>query len=109
MLRDDAVERRELFADGDLEQLLASISERQDELAANAISLGERLYARKPKAFERRLSLVLGELEVAMQHERVKAMIEAWAEAGNPELELDEKEERTAALGPLALRARSER
>ena len=40
---------------GDLELLLASISERQDELAANAISLGERLYARKPKAFERRL------------------------------------------------------
>jgi CHAD domain-containing protein len=55
VLRDDAVERRELFADGGLEQLLASISERQDELAANAISLGERLYARKPKAFERRL------------------------------------------------------
>ena len=55
VLRDDAVERRELFGDGDLEQLLVSISERQDELAANAISLGERLYARKPKAFERRL------------------------------------------------------
>ena len=55
VLRDDAVERRELFADGELEQLLASISERQDELAANAISLGERVYARKPKAFERRL------------------------------------------------------
>jgi CHAD domain-containing protein len=55
VLRDDAVERRELFADGDLEQLLASISERQEELAANAVSLGERLYARKPKAFERRL------------------------------------------------------
>jgi CHAD domain-containing protein len=55
VLRDDAVERRQLFADGDLEPLLASISERQDELAANAISLGEGLYARKPKAFERRL------------------------------------------------------
>jgi CHAD domain-containing protein len=55
VLRDDAVARRELFADGKLEQLLASISERQDELAANAISLGEGLYARKPKAFERRL------------------------------------------------------
>jgi hypothetical protein len=26
--------------------------------------------------------------------------IEAWAEAGNPELELDEKEERTAAPRP---------
>jgi CHAD domain-containing protein len=55
VLRDDAVERRELFVDGDLEQLLVSISERQEELTANAISLGERLYARKPKAFERRL------------------------------------------------------
>ena len=55
VLRDDAVERRELFGDGDLESLIASISERQDELAANAISLGERFYARKPKAFERRL------------------------------------------------------
>jgi hypothetical protein len=29
--------------------------------------------------------------------------------AGDHELELGEKEERTAALGPLALRARSER
>jgi CHAD domain-containing protein len=55
VLRDDAIERRELFADGDLELLLVSISARQNELAANAISLGERLYARKPKAFERRL------------------------------------------------------
>jgi CHAD domain-containing protein len=55
VLRDDAVERRELFAGGDLEQLLASISERQDELAASAISLGERLYDRKPKTFERSL------------------------------------------------------
>ena len=44
-----------------------------------------------------------------MQYERVKAMTEAWAETGDPELELDEKEERTAALGPLPLRARSER
>ena len=49
VLRDDAVERRELFGDGDLESLIASISERQDELAANAISLGERFYARKPR------------------------------------------------------------
>jgi hypothetical protein len=30
-------------------------SRAEDEIAANAISLGERLYARKPKAFERRL------------------------------------------------------
>jgi hypothetical protein len=44
-----------------------------------------------------------------LQYERVKAMIEARAEAGDPELELDEKKERTAVLGPLPLRARSER
>ena len=55
VLRDDAVERRELFADGDLEKLLTSISERQEELAADALALGERVYAEKPKAFERRI------------------------------------------------------
>jgi CHAD domain-containing protein len=55
VLRDDAVERHELFADGALEKLLASISERQDELAADSIGLGERVYAKKPKAFERRI------------------------------------------------------
>jgi hypothetical protein len=47
VLRDDAVERRELFAAGDLEKLLSSISERQDELAADALALGERVYAEK--------------------------------------------------------------
>ncbi len=55
VLRDDAVERRELFADGDLEKLLTAISERQDELAADALALGERVYAEKPRAFERRI------------------------------------------------------
>lgn len=55
VLRDDAVERRELFAAGDLEKLLTSISERQDELAADALALGERVYAEKPRAFERRI------------------------------------------------------
>jgi hypothetical protein len=55
VLRDDAVERHELFADGALEKLLAAISERQDELAVEAIDLGERVYAEKPKAFERRM------------------------------------------------------
>jgi CHAD domain-containing protein len=55
VLRDDAIERRELFADGALEKLLASISERQDELTADALALAERVYAEKPKAFERRL------------------------------------------------------
>src|SRR5919197_2489211 len=51
VLRDDAIERRELLAEEVLERLLASISERQDELAADAIALGERVYAEKPKAF----------------------------------------------------------
>jgi CHAD domain-containing protein len=55
VLRDDAVARRELFADGDLEKLLTSISERQDELTVDALALGERVYAEKPKAFERRI------------------------------------------------------
>jgi hypothetical protein len=40
---------------GALEKLLGSISERQDELVADAIDLGERVYAEKPKAFERRM------------------------------------------------------
>ncbi len=55
VLRDDAIERRELFADGAFEKLLASISERQGELAADALDLGKRVYAKKPKAFERRI------------------------------------------------------
>jgi hypothetical protein len=55
VLRDDALERRELLADGELERVLAAISERQDELADKAISLGHRTYAEKPKAFVRRL------------------------------------------------------
>jgi CHAD domain-containing protein len=55
VLRDDALERRELLADGELEKLLASISERQDELADEAIAVGERVYAEKPKAFVSRL------------------------------------------------------
>jgi CHAD domain-containing protein len=55
VLREDAVERRELFADGDLQNLLGSISERQDELASDAVGLGERVYAEKPKAFEGRI------------------------------------------------------
>jgi CHAD domain-containing protein len=55
VLRDDALERRQLLADGELEHLLAAVSERQDELAGEAIALGRRLYAEKPKAFVRRL------------------------------------------------------
>jgi len=55
VLRDDALERRELLPDGELERLLASISERQDGLADDALVLGERVYAEKPKAFVRRM------------------------------------------------------
>jgi hypothetical protein len=44
-----------------------------------------------------------------MHNERVKAMIETWAEAGNPELELDEKEERTSAHCRFAREASAHR
>jgi CHAD domain-containing protein len=57
VLRDDVLNRRELLAEGQLEKLLASISERQDDLAAQAVALGERLYAEKPKAFAKRVGL----------------------------------------------------
>jgi hypothetical protein len=40
---------------GELEKLFASVSERQDELADEAISVGERVYAEKPKAFVGRM------------------------------------------------------
>jgi CHAD domain-containing protein len=55
VLRDDALEHRQLLADGELERLLAAVSERQDELADEAIALGGRIYAEKPKEFARRL------------------------------------------------------
>jgi CHAD domain-containing protein len=55
VLRDDALRRREPLPDGELETLLAAVSERQDELAAAAIALGERVYAEKPKAFVGRM------------------------------------------------------
>jgi CHAD domain-containing protein len=55
VLRDDALERRQLLPDGELERLLAAVSERQDELADEAIKLGGRVYAEKPKAFVKRL------------------------------------------------------
>jgi CHAD domain-containing protein len=55
VLRDDALERRDLLADGELEKLLASVSERQDQLADEALVLGERLYAEKPKGFVERV------------------------------------------------------
>ena len=55
VLRDDALDRRTVLVDGALERLLAAVSERQNELAADAIALGERVYVDKPKKFERRL------------------------------------------------------
>jgi CHAD domain-containing protein len=55
VLRDDALARRDLFADGELEPLLGAVAARQDELLADAIKLGERVYAEKPKAFGRRV------------------------------------------------------
>jgi CHAD domain-containing protein len=55
MLRDDVRARREPLASGELERLLTSISERQEELYAEAIALGKRVYAKKPKAFTKRL------------------------------------------------------
>jgi len=51
----DARSRAEVFADGSLDGLLEVISERQDELAAEAIAAGELLYAEKPKAFVSRI------------------------------------------------------
>jgi CHAD domain-containing protein len=55
VLRGDALERRELLAPDDLDELLGAIDERQRELAGEAIRLGHRLYAEKPKAFARRM------------------------------------------------------
>jgi CHAD domain-containing protein len=55
ILRDDALGRRELFADRALEVLLEAIHERQGDLAHEAVALGRRIYAEKPKAFMRRL------------------------------------------------------
>lgn len=53
LLRDDLLRRDLPFADRPA--LVAAIGERQEELAASAFDLGERLYARKPKAFRRKL------------------------------------------------------
>jgi CHAD domain-containing protein len=55
VLRDDALARRELWADGELESFAEAIAERQDELIRDALVRGERLYAEKPKAFKRRM------------------------------------------------------
>jgi CHAD domain-containing protein len=55
VLRDDARSRPELL-DGDERELLSTLIERrQEELLAQAVSLGDDLYAEKPKAFTKRL------------------------------------------------------
>lgn len=53
VLRDDLL-RRDLPLT-DRPALVAAIAERQEELAGGAFDLGERLYAKKPKAFHRKL------------------------------------------------------
>lgn len=53
VLRDDLLGRDVVVLDRPA--LVAAIGERQEELAASAFELGEELYARKPKAFRRKL------------------------------------------------------
>jgi CYTH domain-containing protein/CHAD domain-containing protein len=53
VLRDDLLRRDLSLTDRPV--LVAVIVERQDELASTAFDLGERLYAKKPKAFRRRM------------------------------------------------------
>jgi CHAD domain-containing protein len=56
VLADDARTRRQLFGEsGDAKVLLKLTARRQKELLRQAIELGSRLYAEKPKAFGRRL------------------------------------------------------
>ena len=77
VLRDDAVERRELFADGDLE------SAHRLDLRAPGRARGERdlprraLLREEAKGVRAAAALVLGKLEVAMGYERVEALTEA--------------------------------
>jgi CHAD domain-containing protein len=52
VLAEDARDRPDRFdSAGDLEALLAAATARQGELLGEALALGERLYAEKPKAF----------------------------------------------------------
>jgi CHAD domain-containing protein len=54
VLAEDAGGRRELSPDDEGKKLVKLARRRQDELLAQAIDLGHRLYAEKPKAFGRR-------------------------------------------------------
>jgi CHAD domain-containing protein len=55
VLADDVSSRDGRFSDGAQADLLATIRRRQAELLDDALSLGERLYAERPKAFGERL------------------------------------------------------
>ena len=56
LLRDQAQRRSAIFADpADQRHLLEQIDQRRGELQFAAISLGERIYAEKPKRFSKRL------------------------------------------------------
>jgi CHAD domain-containing protein len=55
VLEEDLSKRQGLIAKDDLEKLGDLIRRRQKELIESALSLGRRLYAEKPKAFEHRL------------------------------------------------------
>lgn len=51
----DADGRSDQFVDGGREDLVSAIRVRQEELLAEALPLGERLYVDKPKAYRRRI------------------------------------------------------
>jgi CHAD domain-containing protein len=56
LLREEAARRGDAFAQaGDQRHLLEEIEQRRGELQFAAISLGEQIYARKPKKFAKRL------------------------------------------------------
>ena len=56
LLRDEVQRRRDLFSNpADQRHLLHEIDQRRGELQFAAISLGERIYAEKPKRFTKRL------------------------------------------------------
>ena len=57
LLREEAQRRRDSFASpADQRHLLQEIDQRRGELQFAAISLGERIYAEKPKKFTSRLA-----------------------------------------------------
>jgi CHAD domain-containing protein len=56
LLREEAQRRREVFSGpGDQRHLIEEIDQRRGELQFAAVSLGERIYAEKPKRFTKRL------------------------------------------------------